>query len=284
MRPLQGVGAAFQSDREAQAGGEMHVLSLLSTAMFKVDIDGVSASISDLFPDWTTLDRFGVVIDEPFGGIGASHLIQSAMMAYYDAKPSRRTSLTVYPEVYAFHVGKGYGAHAPYDFWPARREVILKTSDPREVLDAINDRGITRIAIPDRPQRDVIHRPKEAEAALDRIASAYVYGAGGRVQNPDVWIEGVDRRTEYNAMQTLRPLRKDKVSKPASTANRPIKEADDDYQKWLVERDADVTSAQRAASSATRNALLQNGLARESYRRVGIKEAIRRLASAGLTG
>ena len=71
------------------------------------------------------------------------------MMAYYDAKPSRRTSRSVYPEIYAFHIGKSHGAHAPYDFWPSRREVILRTDDHREVLDAINDRGITRLAIPD---------------------------------------------------------------------------------------------------------------------------------------
>ena len=58
--------------------------------------------------------------------------------------------------------------------WPARREVILRTTDHREVLDAINDRGITRLAVPDRPMRDVVHRPKEEDAAFDRVASAFV--------------------------------------------------------------------------------------------------------------
>jgi hypothetical protein len=96
------------------------------------------------------------------------------------SKPSRRKELAVYPEIYAFHIGRGRGAHAPYDFWPARREVIT-SMDHREVLDAINDRGITRLAVPDRPIRTVVHRPKEEDAAFDRLASGFVYSASGRV-------------------------------------------------------------------------------------------------------
>ncbi|MEF9604224.1 hypothetical protein O4J55_18480, partial [Paracoccus sp. PXZ] len=123
------------------------MVSLLRTDMFAIRIGGVLAGLDDLFPGWTQLDRFGLVIDEPLGGVGATHLLQSAMMAYYDAKPSRRTSRAVYPEIHAFHIGKSHGSHAPYDFWPARREMILRTDDHREVLDAINDRGITRLAV-----------------------------------------------------------------------------------------------------------------------------------------
>lgn len=59
--------------------------------------------------------------------------------------------------------------------------MILRTDDHRKVLDTINDRGITRLAVPDRPPRQVVHRPKEVEAALDRIASAFLYDASGRV-------------------------------------------------------------------------------------------------------
>ena len=147
----------------------MHVAGLLRTDMFQISIGGRPATMEALFPGWTELDRLGLVIDTPLGGVGATHLVQCAMMAYYDARPTRRSSRAVYPEIYAFHIGKSHGAHAPYDFWPARREVILRTDDHREVLDAINDRGITRLAVPDRPPRDVVHRPKEVEAALDDV-------------------------------------------------------------------------------------------------------------------
>ncbi|MFV3076033.1 hypothetical protein [Niveispirillum fermenti] len=264
----------------------MHVATLLKPEMFDVEIDGMAASIAGLFPDWHVHDRFGLVIDEAFGGIGATHLLQAAMTAFYAVRPSRRD--IVYPEIYAFHVGRGHGAHAPYDFWPARREVILTTTDPRDVLDAINDRGITRLAVPDRPPAAVEHRPKEGEAAQDRIASAFLYSATGRVAAPDVTITGRDRRTEFNPNQTLRPLARPRppaeAGRPMPASARPVKEADDSYTRWLVERDGDVSDADRARARSRREDLKQDGLARETYRRIKVEDALLRLAPTGAAG
>lgn len=264
----------------------MHVVSLLRTDMFAIRIGGALAGTNDLFPGWTELDRFGLVIDESVGGVGATHLLQCAMMAYYDAKPARRTDRAVYPEIYAFHIGKSHGAHAPYDFWPARREVILRTDDHREVLDAINDRGITRLAIPDRPMREVVHRPKEVEAALDRIASAFVYSASGRVDGGDVEIAGTDRRTEFNPSQVLRPVSEivdiRRTPGAVSSSGIPIKEADDDYARWLVACDAELAPEERQSALKVRQRLRSpEGLTTETYRRVEVSEALKRLASAG---
>ncbi len=265
----------------------MHVATLLRTDMFDVRIDGAAAGIADLFPGWTTLDRFGLVIDETMGGVGATHLLQSAMMAYYDARPERRAGRAVYPEIYAFHIGKSHGAHAPYDFWPARREVVLRTDDPREVLDAINDRGITRLAIPDRPARDVTHHPKEPEAALDRIASTFLYSATGRVAGGDIEITGTDKRTEFNPTQTLRPVAEiigqRRAPGAVNSSGIPIKEADDDYSRWLEACDAEIRPEDRQRARTWRETLRSpEGLVTESYRRIGVDEALKRLASAGL--
>jgi hypothetical protein len=256
-------------------------MTLLKAGMFDIEIGGQPASIPDVFPDWHAHDRLGLVIDEALGGIGATHLLQIAMTLFYDVKPSRKSELTVYPEIYAFHVGKPRGAHAPYDFWPARREVILETTDHRVVLDAINDRGITRLAVPDRPVRDVIHRPKEEDAAFDRIASAFVYSPSGRVADPDLLIRGNDKRTEYNADQALKPFSEERLAaiKPSST--RPVKERDTSYVDWLRSRSADMTEEERQFVSQRRAELRQGGLATESYRRVSVAEALQRLASAG---
>ncbi|MBL0372166.1 hypothetical protein JJB09_09000 [Rhizobium sp. KVB221] len=260
----------------------MHVATLLKSDMFDIELDGRPASIADVFPDFHPYDRFGVVIDEAFGGIGATHLLQIAMMAFYDAKPSRRKELTVYPEIYAFHVGRGRGAHAPYDFWPARREVILETTDHREVLDAINDRGITRIAVPDRPMRQVVHRPKEEDAAYDRIASAFVYSASGRVAEADLVISGNDRRTEHNPTQALKPFSEERLAATRPVSERPVKELDTSYVDWLRLRSNDVSEQERRLVEQRRVALRQNGLVSETYRRVTVEEALKRLASAGM--
>lgn len=261
----------------------MHVLTLLKADMFDIRLGGQPAAIADILPDWHSHDRFGLVIDEPLGGIGATHLLQVAMTAFYDIKPSRKTELTVYPEIYAFHVGRPRGAHAPYDFWPARREVILETTDHRLILDAINDRGITRLAVPDRPMRDVVHRPKEEDAALDRIASAFVYDASGRVAGPDLEIAGRDRRTEYNPDQVLRPFEEERLAAMKPSSTRPVKELDTSYADWLRLRAGDITEGERLAALKRRTDLRQGGLVTEAYRRVGVKEALRRLASAGFS-
>lgn len=260
----------------------MHVLTLLKANMFDIRIGDQPASIADVLPDWHAHDRFGLVIDDAFGGIGATHLLQIAMTAFYDVKPSRKTELTVYPEIYAFHVGRGRGAHAPYDFWPARREVILETDDHRVILDAINDRGITRLAVPDRPMRDVSHRPKEVDAALDRIASAFVYDPSGRLADADLMIAGTDKRTEYNPEQALKPFSEERLAATKPSSTRPVKELDTSYADWLRLRSGDVTEDERIAVQKRRADLREGGLVMESYRRVSVTEALQRLASAGL--
>jgi hypothetical protein len=91
----------------------MHVVTLLKANMFDVEIDGKPASIAEALPDWNPHDRFGLVIDDALGGIGATHLPQIAITSFYDVKPSRRTELTVYPEIYAFLIGKGMARMRP---------------------------------------------------------------------------------------------------------------------------------------------------------------------------
>ena len=49
----------------------MHVVTLLKADMFDVEIDGKPASIAQALPDWNPHDRFGLVIDDALGGIGA---------------------------------------------------------------------------------------------------------------------------------------------------------------------------------------------------------------------
>jgi len=255
----------------------MHMIHLLTSEMFEVRLHGDPSSIQSVFPNWIANDRFGIVIDEPFGGLGATHLIQVAATMFYDAKPSRRTERKVYPEIYALHYGRGFGAHAPFDFWPARREVILER-DHRVLLDAINDRGITRLAIPDRPTRDIEHRPKEEDAALDRIVSAILYSPTGRVDAPDFSIRGNDLRTESNAKQVLRLAEgypQKPVSRTASSAS--IKESDSSYADWIECRRSDTTLEERDRAELHRKALQdKTGLSTESYRFAGVADALKR--------
>jgi hypothetical protein len=251
----------------------MHTVTLLQSAMFDIEIDGAASDVRGLLPDWHIHDRLGLVIDEPLGGLGATHLIQAAITCFYNAAERRRGALTLYPEIYAFHFGGGQGSLAAFDFWPARREVIL-SDDPRDLLDAINDRGITRLAVPDRPERAVEFRPKEVDTALDRLQSAFVYTPTGRTADADVKIFGNDPRTELNPGRALRPVYRDR---PIASA-KPFKESDTSFIDWLRLREGDVTADQRAAAIRRREEIRETGLVAETYRRVGIPEALSRMA------
>ena len=252
----------------------MHTIELLRTEMFGVRIDDVQVAADAVFPEWNSLDRLGVVIDAPLGGLGASHLIQLFITAFYETHPRRRGELKVYPEIYAFHYGRPWGAHAAFDFWPARREVMV-SRDPKDLLDAINDRGITRLAVPDRAAGPLDFRPKEVDQARDRISSAFVYAENGRVADGDLTIQGLEKRTEVNPARVIRPVYLDRPI----VSDKGFKESDSAYIKWLKLRAADVTPEQSALARQRRDALLRDGLATETYRRIDVMEALARIAS-----
>ena len=250
----------------------MHTIELIKSDMFEVQVNGDPGSISDVLPDWQLHDRLGLVIDAPLGGLGASHLVQIAITRFYEAAARRTTELKVYPEIYAFHVGKPRGSHAAFDFWPARREVML-SADPKDLLDAINDRGITRLVVPDRAIGAVEFRPKEMDTALDRIVSAFAYEPAGRTNQADIVIKGINKRTEINPSRVIKPVYLDRPV----VSDSGLKETDSAYISWLKLRQPDVTPEEVAIAKAQREALLCGVGTAESYRRISVTEALSRM-------
>ena len=53
----------------------MHVADLLRSENVHITIDEQEASLDDVFPDSHKYDRFGFIVTEPYGGLGASLLI-----------------------------------------------------------------------------------------------------------------------------------------------------------------------------------------------------------------
>ncbi|HWL43719.1 MAG TPA: hypothetical protein VNQ73_12295 [Ilumatobacter sp.] len=259
----------------------MHTLQLLDASMFEVEIDGAASPPDSVFPDWNVHDRFGIVIHEPLGGVGASHLIQLAIVAFYAASERRRGELTVYPNICAFHVGRGHGPHADFDFWPARREVIVP-DDSAAVLSAINDRAITRLAVPDGAGLNFKVNRKEWAAALDHVTTAYAYGPGGRVAGGDVMVRGTDPCTEINPERVLRGQSLQRLTSMVEKLDgrTVIKEADPEYLAFVEARSGEVTDEQRAMARAARDAVTADGVVAERYRRLTIPDALRMLVPA----
>lgn len=251
--------------------------------MFSLERDGRPATRADLLLDWTPFDRLGVIVTEPFGSLGASHLIQLAITAFYDVRPQRRRgrvnvedARAMYPEIYLFHVGGRFGDHSMFDFWPARKEVFVEP-DPRFVLAAINDRGITRLAVPDTDPVDVRHEYTEPAAARDRIRTALAYSASGRVRSPNWTLTGLDQRTEANPTMVLAPdKRLDLAASAAAPAGDPVlaRRSWSSTTPARIEEGAGALHAASQRREALRNA---EGLASETYREISVDQAVHML-------
>lgn len=258
----------------------MHTARQLDVSLFSVTRSGISATRDELLPDWTPFDRLGVVVTEPFGALGASHLIQLAITAFYDVRPRRRAGRVdgqdpraIYPEIFLFHVGEAHGDHSMFDFWPARKEVLVG-ADPRVVLAAINDRAITRLAVPDSEPAEVIHEHKEPAAARDRIATALAYSPTGRVREPEWELAGLDLRTESNPSGVLDP---DHRRDLAAARRQPQPDSVLEERSWPVRTEARLREAQPGLAVAQRRrSALRNaeGLATETYRSVDVDTAL----------
>jgi hypothetical protein len=200
-------------------------------------------------------------------------LMQLAITAYYDAKPSRREA-PHYAEVYVFHLGGRYGDFTSLDVAPPRREAFL-TANPASLVEALNDRAITHLAVPDAPTRPLDLPWSEAEAARDRIRQCYAYEAGGRTSSADVAIFSRNAATLEDVEMALHPQRLLKVIrgyiKSSKGALRTFTEAS---AARVHSRLNEVTETDRAEAHARRDAISISGLPRETYRRICVDDAL----------
>lgn len=256
----------------------MHTATQLSVGMFGIEVGGKRASRHEVLPRWGPHDRVGVVADRPFGALGAALLLELAITAFYDERPSRRsTEHAIYPEIYLFHVGGYRGDHAPFDLYPARKEVE-GISDPRAVLEAVNDRAITRLLIPDRAPAELGHeweKPEsraERQSAIDRIASAFAYSPDGRVGGSTVSLTGLESAVERNAIAALRPRTWTSIRSEMERQSNHAELLDQRYRRF-----AKIMSHAGCAESAWEARRDAEGRVRETHRSIAVDTAIRML-------
>src|SRR5699024_6898691 len=135
----------------------MHTTQTLKSSDFAFYLNGNSSSIQEVFPNFNYRDRIGIVVHTSGGSIGASTLYMAAITNFYNYFRSKlgneNEKLRIYPDYYVFHVGnKKHMDHFWMDIYPSHKEVIVK-GDSNELLNAINDRGITRLLIEQAPKK-----------------------------------------------------------------------------------------------------------------------------------
>ena len=297
----------------------MHSSRELRSSSFAVRVDGRPARLEDLFEGFGEQDRLGVVMSRPCGAVGASALIAATITAFYDLHRARGEDFFVYPDYYIFHVGRPLGDHARLDVWPRRKEVVVR-EEPQAILEAIDDRAISRLVVEDGEPADrtglvvedggpvertgvvvddgdaadrtghVVDDGEPADGGLDdevvasargRIRTCLAYSPAGRVHDADVEIAG-NRVTEGYVEAILDPesridgLRAELAEAEAAapqTAAVGARIASIESRLGEVERDL------RMRILRERSGLLRDRVPVETYRRIGLDEALRLLGS-----
>lgn len=267
----------------------MHVAKQLKSENLRVTLQAENAILDDIFPDSNTLDRFGFILNEPYGSLGASLLIQAAIVQFYEIAPQRRDTEPMYPEIYMFHVGGTFGDHSSFDFWPPRKEIFVDAGKPAELLSAIVDKGITRLAVPDVVSRDPeglkdsINSFADLGSAKNLFQSCFAYSANGKTDRADVCMESCHPSFEANISRTLeRELLLETYDDTPESIGRPGPTVRGDIDRWIATVRVRMDEVDRAAAlklSEQRRQLEGDRLVRrESFRRTGLDETLGLLA------
>jgi hypothetical protein len=246
----------------------MHSSRELSSSSFEIEVGGVAAPLEELFDGFDELDRLGVVLTRPCGAVGASTLITATITAFYDIQRARGPDFFVYPDYYLFHVGRPLGDHARLDVWPRHKEVVVPADGDR-LLEAINDRAVTRLVVEDGPAGEPPSDPAAVASARARVETCLAYSPSGRVEDADVRIAGNPVTEGYV----------EAILDPESRMAKLRAEGEEKRAEAIAARAGEVDRDSRQHVLAGRRELVEDGVPVETYRRIGLDEALGRLTA-----
>lgn len=166
----------------------MHTTGLRSHD-FQLGIAGAAASLEDVLPGFDEHDRLGIVITTDHGARGVAMLVLAAVTGFYDRLRAGGDLVFAYADYFAFHVGGRRGDLRKLDVWPPHKEVVV-AGDAEAVLQAVNDRGVTRLLVPDGHPGSPTLAPETVASARRRIRTALAYDGGGRVPPGEITVCG----------------------------------------------------------------------------------------------
>jgi hypothetical protein len=244
----------------------MHSSRELSSSSFEIEVGGVTAPLEELFEGFGEQDRLGVVLTQPCGAVGASALITATITAFYDIQRARGPDFFVYPDYYLFHVGRPLGDHGRFDIWPRHKEVVLPDGVDR-LLEAVNDRAVTRLVVEDGAAGEPPSDPGAVASARARIETCLTYSPSGRVDDADVRIASNPVTEGYV----------EAILDPEARIARLRAEGNEERADAIAARAGEVDRASRQRILAGRSDLAEHGVPMETYRRIGLDEALGRL-------
>jgi hypothetical protein len=243
----------------------MHSSRELGSDSFEISVGGRRGALADLFEGFSEDDRLGVIVRRPCGAVGASALICATITGFYEFQRARSDDFFVYPEYYLFHAGGPHGDHARLDVFPRRKEPVV-ADEPEALLEALNERAITRLVVEDGEPGEAEYDRAELASARARLATCLAYSAFGRVPDADVRITG-NEVTEGYVEAILDPGSRMARLRAGDEGERALADA-------IARRAGEVAPELRAEVAAARAELIEDGRPVETYRRIGVDEAL----------
>jgi hypothetical protein len=243
----------------------MHSSRELRSSSFEIAVGARPARLEELFEGFGEQDRLGVVVRSPCGAVGASALITATITAFYDIQRARGPDFFVYPDYYLLHVGRPLGDHARLDVWPRRKEVVVP-AQAEGILDAIVDHAITRLAVEEGEPGEPVLAPDTVASARSRIVTCLAYSPSGRVREGDVRIVS-NPVTEGYVQAILEPEARIAKLRAGGAGNGARADA-------IAARAGEVAQDVRRRILLARRELVEEGVPVETYRRIGLEEAL----------
>ena len=165
----------------------MHSSGIRGTA-FKIVWRGKTVNHGEFFSSVRDTDRVGVVIPHRLEGIGAITLIMAYVTAFYDRYRERGSEFFAYPDFFTFQREAPCADYCMCDIWPYHKNVHV-SEDAQQTAEAITDRGVTVLVVPDGDEREIAIAPVELESARRNVIRCFAYAETGTAVSSDLVVE-----------------------------------------------------------------------------------------------
>ena len=148
--------------------------STLRGSDFTVLLNGICCQHAHFFKGFSNTRRLGLLAPTGIEGVGAVSLVMAYVTAFYDTYRAEGEHFYAYPDYFSFQSCTPLASYSLFDVWPDHKNVYVP-DDPSIRLNAINDRGINILILPDKNPTEHAYHPAQLESARRNIDTCYAY-------------------------------------------------------------------------------------------------------------
>ena len=163
--------------------------SKLGDSDFEMIARGHPVALAEYFRGFTNTKRLGLLAPNGLEGVGAVNLVMAHVTAFYNTYRATGEDFFAYPDYFTFQSRTPKAAYGMFDIWPEHKDVLVGT-DAAERLNAITDRGVNILLVPDGPPTPREYQRQQLASAERLIETCYAYSATGAVADSDLVIRG----------------------------------------------------------------------------------------------